>query len=156
MAIKSQFVFVCLLMSLGHADNSQPQSMNQQQFVYCPKVESLARDDVSGKWSAPGGWYSMKYSFAKQVNAYLGASYRGDGIGRIACYYTSNETGDARIILKNTKLTQLPDLDVWTNSEKDKKIKVCKEDTNVGCPFIVFQESQHIDSLEDAILGMPK
>ena len=156
MAVKSIFIFVYLLMSISYADNAQSQSVNTQQFVYCPKVESLVRDDVSGKWSAPGGWFSMKYSFAKQVNEYLGASYRGNDIGRIACYYISNETGDERITLKNTKLTQLPSLDVWKNSEQDKKIKVCNADTNVSCPFIVFQESQQIESLEDAILGMPK
>lgn len=156
MAIRLSLTIICLFMSFGYADSESTQAADSQQYIYCPKVESLVRDDVSGKWSAPGGWFSVKYSFAKQINDYLGASYHGDDIGRIECYYTSHDTGDARIILKNTKLTQIPKLDVWKDSEKDKKVKVCKMNNSVGCPFILYQEKQHLESLEDAILNMPK
>ena len=125
-------------------------------YVYCPGIKSLARDDVSGKWNAPDGWFSVSYSFAKKIDHYLGAAFTGGNIGHIECYYTSSETGDKRIVLKNTKLVELPKLDVWQVSDQNSKVSICKPNTDQDCPFILYQENQHPQDLESAILNMPK
>lgn len=130
--------------------------VDQNAYVYCPTIESLVRDNVNGKWSAPGGWFSQHYSFAKKIDNFLGAAYSGGEIGHVDCYFTSNETGDVRIVLKNTKLVQIPKTDSWAASEKDASVKLCKKDSSDGCPFFIYNESQHIGSLEDAILNIPK
>ena len=135
---------------------SEAAQLDTSKYVYCPLVESLVRDDVNGKWSAPGGWFSQHYSFAKKIDKFLGAAYSGNEIGRIECYFISNETGDARIVLKNTKLVQLPVIDAWVVSEKNSKVKVCKQNTSGSCPFLLYDESQNAGSLEDAILNIPK
>lgn len=157
------FKIVCLSLianitfAAPDSDQSNDVTPNESaSYIYCPTIESLVRDDVSGKWSAPGGWFSEKYSFAKKIDNNLGAAFIGNDIGRIECYFTSNQTGDERIVLKNTKLMQLPEIDVWQTSDKNKNVKVCKTNADLGCPFLAYNEVSKIDNIEDAILNMPK
>ena len=131
-------------------------SVSVNDYIYCPTIESLARDDVNGKWNAPGGWFSQHYSFSTKIDNFLGAAYIGNEIGHVECYFTSNQTGNVRIVLKNTRLVQIPTIDAWQPSDKDPKVKVCKQSSNSGCPFLVYNQDQHIDSLEDTILNIPK
>lgn len=138
------------------ANVTTAEPMDASQNIYCPATENLVRDSVTGKWSAPGGWFSQNYSFADKIDYFLGAAYIGNEIGHVECYFTSNETGDVRIVLKNTKLVQVPAIEAWQPSEKDPKVKVCKQSSSSGCPFLIYDETKHVDSLEDTILNIPK
>tara|TARA_X000000950_G_C13619770_1_gene538897 strand:- start:17 stop:502 length:486 start_codon:yes stop_codon:yes gene_type:complete len=150
---------IILLTGIAVADETLPATDSvdaSKTSVYCPLTKDLVKDSVSGKWSAPGGWYSQAYSFAKKVDNYLGAAYTGKDIGRIDCYYSSIETGDVRIVLKNTVLVTLPAVDSWQPSPKAKDVKVCQANAANGCPFVLYQETGQIKDLQKAIMDIPK
>lgn len=139
----------------GNTANVQAQ-VDVSKYRYCPEKSTLVRDGANGKWSAPGGWYSQSYSFAKKITGYVGAVYIGSEIGRIDCYYVSTDTGDDRIIIKNTTLAQLPSVESWQVSAKDRNVKTCKANASSGCPFIIYEEEGKISDIKKAILTIPK
>ncbi|HJN38388.1 MAG TPA: T4SS-associated protein EirA [Gammaproteobacteria bacterium] len=73
------------------ADNRRiPQCLNEKQqkaqnFYYCPAPSELYQ--IKDKWLSPGDWFSYEQSFAKNIDRFIGATWKGVNIGNVICLY---------------------------------------------------------------------
>ena len=139
------------------------QAAAERQLIYCPRVGTLAKDPVMGKWSTQGGWYSQEYSFVAKLDAFDGAIYQGEDMGRMTCQYSASETGDRLIMLKNTMLVQLPEGAngggqspyKWQKSNQ-RNTMICKSSRLADCPFLLYQEKTQGRDINETILMLPQ
>lgn len=164
---------VMMFISIANAMNGQTvnqesnqldnQAAAERQLIYCPRVETLAKDPVMGKWSTQGGWYSQEYSFVAKLDAFDGAIYQGEDMGRIICQYSASETGDRLIMLKNTMLVQLPESTngggqspyKWQKSNQ-RNTMICMSSRLEDCPFLLYHEETQGRDINQTILMLPQ
>lgn len=163
--LQHKWIMVIVLMAAAFGQEGQVSEQKATpSLIYCPQVERLTKDPVMGKWSTQGGWYSQEYSFASQLDAFNGAIYQGDEIGRVTCQYSSSQTGDRLIVLKNTMLVQLPKMqngDEKNTSSKWQKAEAgngmeCKTNQLGDCPFMLYTEQAQKQDINQTILMLPQ
>jgi len=87
-------------------DRKIPACLNKNQqkaqnFFYCPHPSELYQ--IKKKWYSPGDWFSYEQSFAKTIDQFLGATWKGVNIGNIICLYKSrNATFPVQITNKQS------------------------------------------------------
>ena len=145
----SRLIFkICMLLafSVAFADK------NEQDPAYCPPINQLVKDSTTGKWQAPGGWYSIEYSFAKSVAGFQLASFDGQTLGTISCVYLPS-TNVPNIVIFNTQLVNLPKGENWF---KQNQKLICTGDDVTACPFIPYASDESEKDINKLILEIPK
>lgn len=139
-------LFMLLIPAIVFAENKE------QDPAYCPPINQLVKDSTTGKWQAPGGWYSIEYSFAKSAAGFQLASFDGQTLGTISCVYLPS-TNVPNIVIFNTQLVNLPKGKNWF---KQNQKFICTGEGVTACPFIPYASDESEKDINKLILEIPK
>ena len=133
------------------AQQVNQQALDQSKNAFCPPINQLSRGQ-GGKWSAPGGWYTVSFSFGKEVTGFSGAIFSGQTLGTVSCIYSVSDNAP-KITLYNTQLISKPTEKSWTL--KNSKL-ICAASQVTECPFVPFKANASDKDLNQMILDLPK
>lgn len=119
----------------------------------CPRVNELYKDGM--RWKTDTGWNGYQDSFASEIASFMGAQWKGVGIGRVICLYNSTDDNEFPIQIATTKLINRPPHAYWENEpNKDFINCISKASDPCDCQFSYYIENKEqdvnkiIDSLE--------
>jgi len=170
------FAYLILVPSLFAQQTTEDKCsyMLQAGAAYCPDISELNYSAFTNYWTAEGGWRSAEKSFSNKMAIFVGAQWRGQNVGRIACIYRSSNKGEFPIQLSRDTLvlspsaikdqsgTLDPNTPIWAPDARRKATFNCAPATGsvCDCPFFLMEQpklplneeirSIHKRSTEDA------
>lgn len=122
---------------------SKYEQYNQNRYT-CPKPTELKK--VGLRWESGKTWKSFQNSFTDTISRFLGAQWKGVGVGNVICVYESDNPSDFPIELVGQKLVQRPDYPKWENNPRSSLIN-CLTSTNntCDCQFSYYEEEEPED-----------
>lgn len=110
----------------------------------CPKVNELYKQGM--RWKTDSGWKGYQDSFADNIRGFLGAQWKGVGIGRVICIYSSDDDNEFPIQIATTQLVKRPEYPLWEdNSQKDLLNCISKTANPCDCQFSFYIEKKETD-----------
>ncbi|MAJ81785.1 MAG: hypothetical protein CMF41_02595 [Legionellales bacterium] len=146
------WLFIIFINGLTFAQQVDQKALDEPKNAFCPPLNQLVRDEQGGKWSAPGGWYTVTFSFGREVTGFNGAIFSGQTLGTVSCIYSVSNNAP-KITLFNTQLISKPTSKNWAS--KDRKL-VCSATQVSECPFVPFKANTSDKDLNQMILDLPK
>jgi hypothetical protein len=122
----------------AQTSNSQPLvttiASNPQYF--CPQDKNLVKD---GLWwsSHDGAWKCYTQSFAKSIDAFIGAQWVGVKVGKIICLYRGKEGTDFPIALERVHVKEVLEPSGVGWSALVRGYKFCRSSNVADCPFYI-------------------
>ena len=108
---------------------SSAQQSKQNRYT-CPDPSELYKSGM--RWKTDSGWQSYQNSFSAEVSHFMGAQWKGVGIGQIYCIYQPKDSADFPIQLSIKPLITRPVYAYWEDAPK-KDIINCLSDKNDPC-----------------------
>lgn len=122
---------------------SRKEQSKQNRFT-CPKVNELYKQGM--RWKTDSGWKGYQDSFSDNIRGFMGAQWKGVGIGRVICIYSSDDNNEFPIQIATTKLVQRPDYPLWDDEpNKDLLNCVSKKGNTCDCQFSFYIEKKETD-----------
>lgn len=132
---------------------SRQQQVKQNRYT-CPLPKDLYKNGM--RWTSDGGWKSYQDSFSSEINAFMGAQWKGVGVGRIICLYKSNDPNDFSIQLANTVLITKPNYPMWENNPGASTLNCISSRANpCDCQFSLYTKDEETD-LDTIIKNLKK
>ncbi|MDC3181015.1 T4SS-associated protein EirA [Gammaproteobacteria bacterium] len=114
----------------------------------CPEPSELIKDGL--KWRTQKGWKGYQDSLATEISKFLGAQWKGVGLGRIICIYAAADSRDFPIQISSERLVQRPTLPRWEDNPKSNLINcISINGSTCECPFSYYiaEEEQDLDTI---------
>ena len=128
--------------------------MYAQNTFRCPDARELVKDGL--KWRTEKGWKGYQDSFATEISKFLGAQWKGVGVGRIVCLYETNNTADFPIQISSQRLVSRPSLPRWENNPRSSVVNcISPYGSPCDCPFSYYKEAES-QSIEDIVQDLQK
>ena len=132
---------------------SKQQQDKQNRFT-CPDVKELYSDKM--QWKTDSGWKGYQKSFSKEISHFMGAQWKGVGIGQIYCIYQPDDPSEFPIQLTSKTLYSRPDTAYWENAPRKDSINcISKQNDPCECQFSRYIEPEEADA-EDMIFSIEK
>ncbi|MEC7030844.1 MAG: T4SS-associated protein EirA [Pseudomonadota bacterium] len=132
---------------------SRKQQSLQNRFT-CPQANELYQSKM--QWKTDSGWTGYQKSFAKGISHFMGAQWKGVGVGQIYCIYQPDDPSEFPIQLTSETLYSRPDYAMWENSpSKDVINCISGQNDPCDCQFSRYIE-QKDDNIDDIIFNIEK
>ncbi len=126
----------------------------EKNIFRCPEISELEKDGL--KWKTSKGWKSYQDSFATEIAKFLGAQWKGVGLGRVICIYEASDSRDFPIQISSERLIHRPSLPRWENNPESNLINcISLNGSTCECPFSYYIPKEETD-LETIIQGLKK
>ncbi len=125
----------------------------EQNLYRCPEPSELKK--VGLKWQSGTTWRGYQDSFAQEISKFLGAQWKGVGVGRAVCLYETNDTSDFPVQISSQSLIERPSLPRWENNPSASIINcISRNGSTCECPFSYYIEDEQ--DLDDVIKSLEK
>lgn len=132
---------------------SKQQQEKQNRFT-CPDAKELYQ--LKMQWKTDSGWTGYQKSFSKGISHFMGAQWKGVGIGQMYCIYQPDDPSEFPIQLTSKTLYSRPDTAYWENApSKDSINCISKQNDPCDCQFSRYIDTNQQDT-DDAIFGIEK
>jgi hypothetical protein len=116
---------------------------------YCPPITALKKDPKQLTWSAERHNYrNYDISFAKNIDAFIGAQWAGTKVGQLTCIYRATPRGAFPILLIFHTLTLEPSDGNWTKNQGG--YKNCNSLDRKTCPYQMNVAPQQTNIYKEA------
>jgi|GEM_PF-2438816 hypothetical protein len=120
----------------------------------CPSVNELYKQGM--RWKTDSGWKGYQDSFATEISGFMGAQWKGVGIGRVICLYSPKDQNEFPIQLSTTQLVKRPVHAKWENEPKKDLLNCISNTSNsCDCQFSYYIEKQETD-IDKIVEGIEK
>ena len=120
----------------------------------CPSPRELYKQEM--RWQTDSGWKGYQDSFAHKISHFMGAQWKGVGIGRVICLYKSDDENDFPIQIATTALIRRPVYAYWDhNPNADLLNCISKNSDPCDCQFSFYREAKETD-VDKIITGIEK
>lgn len=140
-------------------DSQPPKCLSKKQQVIenrytCPTINELYKQNM--RWKTDSNWQGYQDSFATKIRSFMGAQWKGVGIGRVICLYNPEEENEFPIQIATTQLIIRPNYAYWDDNPKSDEIN-CKSSTSnpCDCQFSFYQEKKETN-IETIVEGIKK
>ena len=132
---------------------SNEQKQKQNRYT-CPKVNELYQKGL--RWRTDSGWKSYQESFSSNISHFMGAQWKGVGVGNIYCIYQPEDPTEFPIQVTISQLISRPDTARWDDAPS-RDVLNCISQTNdpCECQFSYYVEEETGD-IDDIISGIEK
>lgn len=122
---------------------SKKEQVKQNRYT-CPSIKELYKTNM--RWKTDNGWQGYQDSFANEIKSFMGAQWKGVGIGRVICIYSPKDDNEFPIQIATTQLIIRPEYAYWENNPKSDEIN-CKSSTSnpCDCQFSFYKEEKETD-----------
>jgi hypothetical protein len=132
---------------------SKQQQQKQNRFT-CPDTSELYLSKM--QWKTDLGWTGYQKSFSKGISHFMGAQWKGVGVGQVYCIYQPDDPSEFPIQLTSKTLYSRPDVAYWENAPRKDAINcISKQNDPCDCQFSRFVEEDQAHA-DDAIFGIEK
>lgn len=132
---------------------SNEQRVKQNRYT-CPEVKELYRKDM--RWQTDSGWKGYQKSFSDDLSYFMGAQWKGVGVGNIYCIYQPSDPTEFPIQLTLSQLIERPETARWDDADHlDVLNCISKNGNPCECQFSHYIQEEEQD-LENIIYSIEK
>lgn len=121
---------------------SKTQQSKQNRYT-CPAAEELYKD--GRRWKTDSGWKSHQNSFTDGISHFMGAQWKGIGIGMIYCIYQPTDPADFPVQLTIEPLAIRPEFAFWEDAPKKDSLNCISQNDPCMCQFSLYIEDTNRD-----------
>lgn len=120
----------------------------------CPQARELKKEGL--RWGTMSGWRGYQDSFATDIKHFIGAQWKGVGVGRVICIYQSTDQNEFPIQLASDRLAHRPTYSRWENNTNKNLLNcISKKGDPCDCQFSYYIEEKEED-VDKIIESIPK
>lgn len=132
---------------------SEKEQERQNRFT-CPSVRELYKKNM--RWRTDTGWKGYQDSFANKISHFMGAQWKGVGIGRVICIYKSDDENDFPVQIATTELVSRPVYAYWDNHPNSDLLNcISKNSDPCDCQFSFYKVEKETN-IDEIISGIEK
>lgn len=121
-----------------------PVQQSKQNRYTCPDTQELYKDGQ--RWKTDSGWKGHQNSFTSEISHFMGAQWKGIGVGMIYCIYQPKDPADFPVQLTIEPLAIRPEIAFWEDApSKDSLNCISKQNDPCDCQFSLYQEEENKD-----------
>lgn len=131
-----------------------PVEQSKQNRYRCPEANELYK--IGMQWKTDSGWTSHQKSFTKSISHFMGAQWKGIGIGRLYCLYQPADPADFPVQLTIKSLAKRPEYAYWEHAPNQDTLNcISKQNNPCDCQFSLYEEENNED-VDEILMSIKK
>ena len=132
---------------------SKEQRVKQNRYT-CPSINELYRNNL--KWQTDTGWKGYQESFSAKISHFMGAQWKGVGVGNVYCIYQPEDDTEFPIQVTLSQLISRPNVANWDNAPSNDVLNcISRSNDPCECQFSYYIEEE-IEDIDDIIGSIEK